>query len=201
MTKWLLGDPHFSHKNILKFEPVRQFKDTEEMDETIINNYNMTVNDGDIVYWLGDMFFCNTPRMEYICNRLNLNRTRNILIRGNHDKDISNNKFRRLGFLPYKMYMTDGLILTHEPMTPTNLGMLRIYDETIIGNIHAHTHSKDIKLNPFMYQCVSMELINFKPVSLEDMKERMVNHHSDLWDWYDETKGNMPYFETRDHLR
>ena len=50
-----------------------------------------------------------------------LKKTRNILIRGNHDKGISDTKFRRLGFDPHRMYLYEDYILTHEPISQVNI--------------------------------------------------------------------------------
>jgi calcineurin-like phosphoesterase family protein len=45
---WFISDPHFSHKNIQRFEPSRQqWKDVNEMDEGLIKNFNDTVEEGD----------------------------------------------------------------------------------------------------------------------------------------------------------
>lgn len=164
---WFISDPHFGHKNILKFEEnFRPYRDTNEMDEAIINNYNKTVNEGDLVFWLGDMFFCNSTRTDYIVSRLKP--TRNILIRGNHDKGISDTKFRRLGFDPYKMYEYGEFILTHQPISKENMTTLRSYDKTI-KNVHGHTHSDNTGLDEKYWQCVSLELTNMKPISLAEL--------------------------------
>lgn len=66
MTKtWFISDPHFGHKNIIKYEGnKRLFKDTEHMDNVIIENFNKTVSEGDTVFWLGDMFFCNSKELS-----------------------------------------------------------------------------------------------------------------------------------------
>lgn len=177
MTTWFLSDPHFSHKNILKYESnFRPYRDTDEMDEVIIENYNSTVKEGDLVFWLGDMFFCNASRMDYIVNRLKP--TRNILIRGNHDKGVTNSKFLRLGFEPHKMYLYDEFLLTHEPISIENMALLKNYAGNWIKNLHGHTHSDNTGLSEDLWQCVSLELTNMKPVSEEDVYNRFYN-----WRW------------------
>lgn len=178
MNTWFLSDPHFGHKNILKFESnFRPYKDTDEMDEAIIDNYNRTVNEGDLVFWLGDMFFCNASRMKYIVDRLVP--TRNILIRGNHDKGISDTKFRNLGFEPHKMYLYDEYILTHQPMSRENFSILWSHMwkeyEIPIKNLHGHTHSDETGLPKFNYQCVSLEMIGMKPISEQGVYDKFAN--------------------------
>lgn len=170
MTTWFLSDPHFSHKNILKYEfNFRPYRDTNEMDEVIIENYNKTVNEGDLVFWLGDMFFCNASRMQYIVDRLVP--TRNILIRGNHDKGVTDSKFRKLGFDPHKMYQYGEYILTHQPISKENMDILRSFDKRF-KNVCGHVHSDPTGLPDNICQCVSLEIIEMKPISEEELYNR-----------------------------
>lgn len=167
---WFISDPHFSHKNIIKYES-RPFIDTEHMDNTIIENYNQVVSEGDTVYWLGDMFFCNSSRMDYIAKRLS--RGRNILIRGNHDRGITDGKFLKLGFKPYRMFLWKGFMLTHEPISEDNMAQLEVFG--IRRNIHGHVHSQNGHLDPTRYQCVSVELTGYKPISFMDLNTRFTD--------------------------
>ena len=48
-----IADTHFGHDNIRRLSN-RPFDSIEEMDETIINNWNSKVTDDDDVYILGD---------------------------------------------------------------------------------------------------------------------------------------------------
>lgn len=167
---WFISDPHFGHKNIIQYED-RPFKDTEHMDNVIIENYQNTVDENDIVFWLGDMLFCNTKRMEYITSRLT--KGRKILIRGNHDGGISNAKFRRLGFDPHRMYQVmNSLILTHEPISEANINILRS-ETSIRANVHGHVHSQNQHLDPTKYCCVSVECTDYKPISFSDVLGRL----------------------------
>lgn len=151
----------------MKYES-RPFIDTEHMDNVIIENYNKVVSEGDTVYWLGDMFFCKAARMEYIAQRVS--KGRNIVIRGNHDKDITNGKFIKLGFKPYKMLQYNNALLTHEPISVDNMKHLNAYG--IRFNIHGHVHSQIKGFDQAKYQCVSVENINYTPTSIDEVIER-----------------------------
>lgn len=46
-----IGDPHFGHEAIIRLCN-RPFADVDEMDETLINNWNSRVTNGDTVFIL-----------------------------------------------------------------------------------------------------------------------------------------------------
>ena len=79
------SDPHFGHKNILKYCPTRQALGStiEEHDEALIRRYNATVTPNMNVCWVGDCFWYNVEKSMRIMNRLNGSK---ILVVGNHDK-------------------------------------------------------------------------------------------------------------------
>ena len=76
---FLTSDTHFGHKSIIKYCG-RPFSSVEEMDATIISNWNAVVTKkSDIVYVLGDFAFRSTPPDA-------LNGTI-IRLKGNHDHE------------------------------------------------------------------------------------------------------------------
>ncbi len=82
MTVWFTGDTHFSHANIIEYCN-RPFASVEEMDETLIRNWNDRVKPGDIVYHLGDFaFHKKADEVKQLANRLN---GQIHLVYGNHD--------------------------------------------------------------------------------------------------------------------
>ncbi|WP_421019287.1 hypothetical protein, partial [Klebsiella pneumoniae] len=80
--------------------------------------------------------------MEYIAGRME--KGRKILIRGNHDKGVTDSKFRRLGFDPHRIYQYEMFVLTHEPISASNMAHLNHHG--IMGNIHGHTHGVETGL-------------------------------------------------------
>lgn len=79
--RWLTSDFHFGHHNVLKYDS-RPFNTIEEMNETIVENWNKVVKKNHIVYLLGDISFLNKRLTFEYLNRL---RGQIVLVRGNHD--------------------------------------------------------------------------------------------------------------------
>ncbi len=147
-------------------EPMRPFESTEDMDETMIQNWNDVVQPGDKVYHLGD--FAIAKKNIAVAARLNGDK---ILVRGNHD------------IYPLKLYTPyfrdvrgshklENFIMTHIPIHPDSVA--RWCD----GNIHGHLHDGFVphpkwptKPDP-RYYCVSVERINYTPIEFGELKER-----------------------------
>lgn len=80
--KFYISDLHFGHKNILGFDN-RPFVDIEQMNNELIRRWNSVVSDGDVVYVLGDMFWCTPKDAMPIMEQLN---GQKFLVKGNHDR-------------------------------------------------------------------------------------------------------------------
>ncbi len=96
------------------------------------------------------------------------------MILGNHDRGrVTSGQFVRLGFFyPVRMYQFREFILTHEPLNMTNL--LYLEDQGIHANVHGHLHLRDEGLDHNKYCCVSVERINYRPISYEEIKLRLL---------------------------
>jgi len=84
MQYWVTSDCHFGHRNIMRYSN-RPFASVEEMDETLIYNWNKRVKPEDNIYSLGDFAFGKIGYIKGILSRLNGNIH---LIDGNHDREI-----------------------------------------------------------------------------------------------------------------
>jgi calcineurin-like phosphoesterase family protein len=82
---YFTADLHFGHANIIRFCN-RPFQSAQEMDETLIANWNAVVKGNDDVYILGDLFYRNVTPAEDTLKRL---KGRKHLILGNHDKRLT----------------------------------------------------------------------------------------------------------------
>ena len=86
---YFTADTHFNHKNIIQYCN-RPFQTVEEMNETLIQNWNNVVRTNDIIFHLGDFGFGKINKSIDILKRLN---GKKYLITGNHDKKL-NNEFK-----------------------------------------------------------------------------------------------------------
>lgn len=163
---FLISDTHFSHENILTFyksdgSKLRDFDSVQEMDETMVQNWNRVVKPLDRIYHLGDVAISH--KALPIFSRLN---GRKVLIKGNHDQA------KLSQYLPYfddirAYHQLDKMLLTHVPVHSESLSRWT-------HNIHGHTHSNvvggstpDLRYIPV---CVEQPWMNYTPISLEELK-------------------------------
>jgi calcineurin-like phosphoesterase family protein len=163
MNRWFIADLHFSHENIILYT-CRNFKDVNDMTEGLIQNWNNTVKKRDLVFVLGDFSFYNkVEEVKAITDRL---KGTKIIVLGNHDKKINTDFWKQCGFKEvyrYPIIYKDNYLLSHEPVTKG------IGKEGFI-NIHGHIHNRIID-NPY-YVNVSVEAINYKPISFDEIAKR-----------------------------
>jgi len=80
---YMISDTHFCDYRMLEYEPSRielaNSKNIDDVDRVLIERWNDTVKDDDIVFHLGDFAF---KKIETITKQL---RGRKIFLRGNHD--------------------------------------------------------------------------------------------------------------------
>ena len=84
MNIFFTSDLHFGHGNIIKYCR-RSFDSVDAMNDALIENWNARVQHDDMVYVLGDMFFCDASAARGIMHRLHGTKR---LVLGNHDKLI-----------------------------------------------------------------------------------------------------------------
>ena len=163
---FFISDTHFGHKNILTFRGedgnlIRPgFDSIEEMNETIIERWNKTVGDQDKVIHCGDVAFGRDALK--LCHRL---KGIKHLVMGNHDGQCIAEYAKIFNKIFGVKYIgKDEAICTHVPIHDNSLRRFGL-------NIHGHLHEK--KLITGKHFNVSVEQINYIPISLEEIKERL----------------------------
>lgn len=172
---FFISDHHFYHSNILTFRDQDEnlirpdFFDVYEMNEFMIERWNSVVGVNDKVYHLGDVLM-STARNKFESILPRLNGTK-VLIKGNHDNaklsiyaDYFKDVRSEVGLkLDQKAYIT----FTHRP--------IRLHEENEHSganpyfNVHGHIHQNVI--DDRRYLNVSVENINYTPISIEELKE------------------------------
>ena len=166
---YYIADTHFGHENVIKMCG-RPFKNIQEMNETIIKNWNSKVKGGDHVYILGDMFFrCEAP--EPILHSL---KGKKHLIIGNHDSWTKRKELQKY-FESIDNYLefSDGqnyLVLSHYPMLSYHRER-RKNTYMIHGHIHADTDADFFPLLLYRDRILNagVDLNNYTPVTLDEL--------------------------------
>lgn len=177
MAIYFTSDTHFGHARIIELSH-RPFKDVAEMNETVIRNWNETVQPEDTLIHLGD--FAMGPKIHHkgFFDQLN---GRKVLIRGNHDQ--SHEKMLDMGWdeVYIRRYIElDGktLYLSHVPVgndrpeTPdryykaefTALPTLP-YDFWLCGHVHNSWKRRGNIIN------VGVDVWGFRPRTLQELLE------------------------------
>lgn len=151
---WLIADTHFNHENIIEYTG-RPFDNVNQMNQTIIDNWNAVVAPGDTVLHLGD-FAMGKDSVQGLVNSLNGNIH---LIIGNHDRS-GKQWFRDQGFAEvYSSLQVGNILFTHKPRIQLAEGLV---------NYHGHLHGKDTGLDKNKYRDFSCELTNYMPVWIKE---------------------------------
>jgi calcineurin-like phosphoesterase family protein len=166
---WLISDLHLGHTNALNFKradgkPLRPFASVEEMDETIIDNWNKVVGTNDKVCVLGDVVI--NKKNLYKLDRL---KGKKALVMGNHDQ-LSIEDMSKYFYKVYGAKEHDTCIFTHIPVHTNQLYRFS-------ANIHGHSHSNYTLLDngerDWRYFNVSCDCddMEFVPKAWEDIKK------------------------------
>lgn len=162
---FVCSDHHLGHKNIITFKDyngnlIRPFSSMEEMHDIIIERHNKVVRPQDKVYYLGDVA-TNKGGLELL-KYMNGHKR---LVRGNHDifklKDYKSYFEEIYGVRVFADY---GMVLTHIPIHKECMSRWKL-------NIHGHLHANIIKDSQYLN--VSLERIDYTPVSIEEIRCNM----------------------------
>jgi calcineurin-like phosphoesterase family protein len=172
-----ISDLHISHTNIIKYCN-RPYSTVEEMNESIIENYNKKIRSNDNVLFLGDIFF--TKNQEYIKNVIKRLNGSKHLLRGNHDHKWSDLQLYDFGF--DSVYKTDFLgsisghavRYSHYPYYSLEGDQgyieLRPKKEISVILIHGHTHEKD-KITSYGTLHVGVDAWDMSPATYDEVKD------------------------------
>ncbi len=151
MSTFITSDLHLGHKNIIHHCD-RPFENLDQMNKTIVNNWNNIIKPHDKVFFLGDLTF-RSYRTEFWIPLLNGKIT---FIKGNHDW-FNDTYYLDSHILKYKGYL---YYLVHNPRN--------VPEEWQGWAICGHTHNKTPFFNKKQKRFnISSDVTNFKPVNMD----------------------------------
>ena len=157
---YFTADTHYGHGDII---PIckRPFKSINEMNKTMIRNYNSVVNEEDTCYFLGDFVF--PQNIELVKRTLSKLKGTKHLILGNHD-NLKPFDYIEYGFTSvhtsFEIQLSNlKIILVHDPA-------LSCIDResTFLGG---HVHDLFKEMQNFIN--VGVDVRKFSPISLTDI--------------------------------
>jgi len=166
LNYFFTSDTHFSHTNIIK-HCNRPFKSADEMNSTIIYNWNKKVKKDDIVFHLGD-FSLSHKITSYLINKLN---GKIHLIAGNHDRKkyyIKNNTFYSVNDILEINLENKLIVLCHYPFLTWNRSHHGSW------NLHGHVHDRELKIKDCKFRLnVGVDVNDFTPISFNEVRQKM----------------------------
>jgi calcineurin-like phosphoesterase family protein len=160
---WFVSDTHFGHTNIMRLS-ARPFATIEEMDATLIANWNAAVQPTDDVWHLGDFAFRNAKAASNYLRRLN---GRIHLVHGNHDSIQVRESKEWASSQSVAEINVEGerLFLSHYAH--------RVWPRSHRGAIHLYGHSHGSLPGDRQSCDVGVDCWDYRPVSLTEIKRRL----------------------------
>jgi calcineurin-like phosphoesterase family protein len=203
MKVFFTADLHFGHSNIIK-HCKRPFMSVEDMDDTLIDNWNAVVSNKDAVYICGDVGMHKPDKLLSILWRLNGIKH---LVFGNHDSNIRKSDSLLKVFASaedYKMLKlpdtdaADGhqrIVLFHYPIT--------VWDRSHYGvwHLHGHCHGtlKDgpssLRLDVGVDAWYVNNIKPYRPIEYSEIKEKMKGKKWEPKDYHKRAYGEGGYKE------
>ena len=179
-----LGDTRFQLMD-------RPFASQQEMVDHLVNNHNKLVQPNDLVYMLGDVCYIKTPEFLPQIKRFN---GRKILIRGNHDRDISDKDF--LDYFEEVIPEGEGLEIDINglPCYMTHYPTCGVKDRfNLVGHIHAAWRYQLNMLN------VGIDVHHFSPIPFESINffYNAICNYFDKDVWVADNEINAEYKDIR----
>ncbi len=179
------SDTHFGHAKIIEYG--RKFKTVDEMDETLIRNWNSVVpKDGTVIH-CGDFSFHKPKKTEEIRAALN---GRIILIEGNHDIHLLD-RYPELSLLFQGVHQLIELkvrergVEDRQRISCCHYAM-RIWNKSHQGawQVYGHSHGS-MQDNPSLVSMdVGTDVNDYKPLTYDQVKAHMstrkwecIDHH------------------------
>lgn len=170
------SDTHFGHANIIRFCN-RPFKNVEEMDEALIENWNQVVSEDDTVFHLGDFAFGGSNVWKSIIPRLNGHIN---LIIGNHDrKNLRQGYMSSFGMVVPQLQIEieeNPIYLNHYPFLCYGGSYRGVWQ--LFGHVHSGPNAEGLDISrlktlfPTQYD-VGVDNNDYAPISYKEVKSKI----------------------------
>lgn len=175
---FFISDLHLDHANIIRYGSRPFCKDVKEMNRVLVSNWNLTVANNDVVYYLGDLTFGKDRRpSSFWWPRLRGEKT---FVKGNHDDDtVRTVTSDKLVVKDPNEGEEKAFAIVHDPNEMPR--ELREWVETKgAWTIHGDKHNNDVRSFPFVNGekrtiNVSAEVVGYRPVSLDHILSMKLN--------------------------
>lgn len=145
------------------------FASFEDMNETMVQNWNRVVKPQDHVWHLGDVAMgFSSGHHNALLRRLNGHKR---LVVGNHDKlksEALHMNFEKIEL--WRGWKDEGFVCSHIPLRKDN------FRGGVAVNVHGHIHERVIDDPAYINVCV--EQINYTPISMEEITDRIKNNNT-----------------------
>ena len=176
MNTFFTADTHFDHDNIRR-HCNRPFATIDEMNDTLIRNWNNIVSKKDQVYILGDFAFRNHNRFIMALNG------KKTLVLGNHDKQSGEclRNFTEVTQIKVVQFDNINIVMCHYAM--------RVWPHSHYGSwlLYGHSHGRlpetrlecDVGVDVWDYTPVPFEVLKLK-MKAKDIPERVLRTDEEL---------------------
>ena len=199
MANYYIGDCHFGHENVIRFDHMngsRSFLSIEEHDNLIIENINKIVTPQDNLYFIGDISWVNSQKTIELLSQIKCHNL--YAIKGNHDNVLKDGKIKEVfqGIYDIKEIDDNGrrVFLCHYPVMMwknQHSGTIHIYSH--LHNTKEHDDYKEflkelderikvrdgLRYKPIRAFNAGCMLWDYKPVTLDEMMERSNEFRAD----------------------
>lgn len=175
------SDLHLYHKSMLRYG--RDFDNVDEMNESIVTNWNKKVKKDSKVFLIGDVSFANKAKTSDILDRLN---GEIYIVLGNHD-EISKLKHNKVVSICDYLEISCGdyfIVLSHFPFEVWNKRQHQSW------HLHGHCHGSLVLENDSQKRIdVGIDCSpSFSPFSFSEIEEMMRDRYNVKKDHHDKNK-------------
>lgn len=158
MTYYFTADEHYGHTNIIKYCK-RPFSSIEEMNSTLIINFNSVVGKNDLTIHAGD--FCWYNKQEDVIKLTSQLNGNHIFLKGSHDHWLPNSA----KYMWRKMIEGHLVVVCHYAM--------RVWERSHYNSWQLFGHSHGMLTPEGKQMDIGVDTNNFYPYSFEQIKKIM----------------------------